>query len=145
LLTDSPDAGTRSNAAYALRAVIAAGARGDAALDAARTTVHDPEPLVRVQVALVLGLLGDGTMLRPLADQVYDELPLVANAAVEALFLLADRDPALRGPVARALIPAMNEVPAALRPRVRRALVQIAKVDYGKDTEDWLEWANGLP
>ena len=29
--------------------------------------------------------------------------------------------------------------------KVRRTLVRIAGLDYGKDVEDWLEWANGLP
>ena len=145
LLTDSSEANTRSNAGFAMRTVISAGGDGEIARRPARLALSDPEPFVRVQSALVLGLLADSDSIPALADQVYDELPLVANAAIEALYMISEADPAHRGPVARALIPARTGADPRVQEKVRRTLVRIAGLDYGKDVDDWLEWANGLP
>lgn len=145
LLTHSPDPHTRSNAGYALRTVITAGADGEIARGPSRLALLDTEPFVRVQVALVLGLLADADSIPGLADQVYDPLPLVANAAIEALLMISEDDPANRGPVARALIPARTAADPRVQNKVRLSLVTIAGLDYGKDVNDWTEWANRLP
>ena len=145
LLVDSHDPHARSNAGYALRTVINAGADGSPALSPARLAMTDSEPFVRVQVALVLGLLGDADSVPALSDQIYDERPLVANAAIEALLMISEDDPINRGPVARALIPARTSADPRVQERIRRSLVKIAGLDYGKDADDWIEWADGLP
>jgi hypothetical protein len=93
----------------------------------------------------VLGLLADTESIPALSDQVYDERPLVAQAAIQALLMIAEDDPINRGPVARALIPARTTADPRVQERVRRSLVQIAGLDYGKDANDWIEWADGLP
>ena len=145
LMINSGEPDTRGNAGYALRTVIGKGADGEVARSPARLALTDGEPFVRVQAALVLGLLGDADSVPPLSDQVYDELPLVAQAAIQALLMIAEDDPINRGPVARALIPARTAADPRVQERVRRSLVQIAGIDYGKDADDWVEWADGLP
>lgn len=145
LLIDSADADTRGNAGYALRTVIGKGADGEIARSPSRLALTDSEPFVRVQAALVLGLLGDADSVPALSDQVYDERPLVAQSAIQALLMIAEDDPINRGPVARALIPARDSADPRVQERIRRSLVQIAGLDYGKDADDWIEWADGLP
>lgn len=144
LLQDSSDPHTRANAAYALRSVIEAGASAEPALGAARQGLVDSEPLVRVQAALILGLAGDGESIGALNDQIYDPTPLVARAAIEAMVLIAERDPSSRGPVARALLAAVDHAPSMVRTPAKAALLQVAGEDHG-EREDWLRWAQGLP
>ena len=120
-------------------------ADGEIARSPARLAMTDGEPFVRVQAALVLGLLADTESIPALSDQIYDERPLVAQAAIQALLMIAEDDPINRGPVARALIPARTDSDPRVHERVRRSLVQIAGLDYGKDANDWIEWADGLP
>jgi HEAT repeat protein len=144
LMLGGLDPHTRANAAYALRSVIEAGASPDPALGAARQGLIDTEPLVRVQAALILGLAADGESIEALDDQIYDPAPLVSRAAIVALLEMAERDPALRGPVARALLAAVDVAPASTRQNAKSALVKIAGVDHG-EREDWLRWAQGLP
>lgn len=144
LMRESPDAHVRSNAAYALRSILEAGGSGECAVEAGRTGLHDEEPLVRVQAALVLGLEADGESIPALADQIYDQTPLVSRAAVQALSLIASEDRSRRGAVARALLVASEKAPRPNRPAARAALVRLAGTDHG-DYEDWLKWAQGLP
>jgi HEAT repeat protein len=144
LLQEGSDPHTRANAAYALRSVIEAGASSAPALDAARSGLVDSEPLVRVQAALILGLAADGESIAVLNDLLYDPTPLVSRAAIEALVLIAEGDPSSRGPVARALVAAVEHAPSMTRPPAKAALLEVAGKDHGEHDE-WLRWAQGLP
>ena len=144
LLRNDEDPHVRSNAAYALRSIVEAGGSGSCVVPAARRGLLDPEPLVQVQSALVLGLSEDTESIEALTDLAYDETPLVARAAIESLVIIARRDAAQRGPVARALLPALEEAPRKTRPMVKAALVQVAEGDHG-EYEDWVKWARDLP
>jgi HEAT repeat protein len=145
LMETSTDPHTRSNAAYALRNVIENGGDGQAARNSARLALVDPEALVRVQAALILGLAADHNSIKPLADSIYDEVPLVGKAAVEALTMIALDDGTYRGPVARSLVRALDKADSNARHHVRRALIEIADRDYGREVADWNEWAQRLP
>jgi HEAT repeat protein len=145
ILERSEDAQTRSQAAWALRSIVGAGGGGDVALGAARRGLIDPEPFVRAQCALVLGLLGDGDSYAALADALYDEAPLVSQAASESLPLIAKAVPERKGDIARALVEAYARDDAALKARARRAMASIADVDYGEELTPWAEWARRLP
>jgi HEAT repeat protein len=145
LMTSSQDAHTRSNAAYAMRSIIEAGGGAPCASSSARLGLIDPEPMVRVQAALMLGLQADAESVERLGDLLYDDTPLVAQAAVEALLLIAEADGINRGPVVRTLLPAMDKSSSKVQPYVRRALLEISDRDYGKETADWMRWAEGLP
>jgi HEAT repeat protein len=134
----------RANAAYAARSVIEAGGGSACAVPAARAGLLDPEPLVRVQSALILGLEADGESLGAINDQLYDPTPLVSRSAVEALALVAARDAGQRGPVARALLHAVDQAPPTTRPHAKAALIELAGRDHGA-REDWLRWAQDLP
>jgi HEAT repeat protein len=144
LLQGDSDPHTRANAAYALRSVIEAGAGAGPALDAARQGLIDSEPLVRVQAALILGLAADGESIEALNDQLYDPTPLVSRAAIEAMVLIAERDPSQRGRVARALVAAVDHAPSMVRSPAKAALLQVAGEDHG-EREEWVRWAQGLP
>jgi HEAT repeat protein len=144
LMETSTDPHTRSNAAYALRNIAEAGGDAEGAVNSARLALVDPEPMVRVQAALILGLAADPRSIKPLADAIYDEIPLVGKAAVEALVLIAADDGTNRGPVARALVRAL-ETSSDTKPYVRRALIEVADRDYGREVSDWNKWAQGLP
>jgi HEAT repeat protein len=144
LLQGAADPHARANAAYALRSVVEAGGGASSALPAARQGLSDAEPLVRVQAALTLGLAADGESLEALNDLVYDATPLVSRAAIEALVVLATRDATQRGPVARALLAAVDQASAITRKHAKAALIEVAGEDHG-EREDWLRWAQGLP
>ena len=145
LMLESQDAHIRSNAAYALRTVVEAGGEAPCALSSARLGLIDPEPMVRVQAALLLGLLADADSVDALGDLLYDETPLVAQAAVKGLVLISEDDGIHRGPVVRTLLPAMENASPKVRPYVRRGLLDISGRDWGKETKDWMRWADGLP
>lgn len=145
ILEENYDPQIRSNAAYALRSSLAAGATGDCALPVARRAIIDPEPLVRTNAALILGLLGDRDSVQPLEDLIYEEFPLVRMAAVEALTLIALSEDSARGDVARALVSSLKRVDRDLKRHVRRALIEIAGIDYGDKVDPWVEWAQRLP
>ena len=138
------DPHTRGNAAYALRSIVQAGGRSEVVLPAARLGLADPEPLVRVQSALTLGVLGDEASLQRLADLAHDPTPLVRQASLRAIVLIGEEARGGKGPAARALT-AMLAAPGKDEALVRRSLIELAGIDYGKDLEPWVEWANRLP
>jgi HEAT repeat protein len=145
ILAASPDPQTRSNAAYAMRCIVAKGGSAECVLPAARQALVDSEPFVRAQAALIAGLAGDGESVQALADMVQDESRLVATAAIEALKeigLRSDRD---RGRAARALTAALVRGDKHLRPNVLRALTRLSTTNYGDDQDEWVRWAARLP
>ncbi len=141
LMATSTDPHTRSNAAFAARNIIEAGGESETVLNPARLALVDPEPLVRVQAALILGLVADANSIKPLADAGDDEVPLAGKAANEALVMIAEDDGTHRGPVARALVRALENADSKAKPYVRRALIEIADRDYGREIDDWNQWA----
>jgi len=145
LLEDHPDPQTRGQAAYALRSIVAAGARSELALRAARRGLNDPEPFVRSQCALCLGLVEDAESSAVLLDRLYDPITLVADAAAEALVGIATGVPERKGVVVRGLIEAYSRSDASLKRRAQGALVRLSDVNYGDDAKLWAEWAQRLP
>lgn len=145
VLDDNDDPQTRSQAAYALRSIVSAGGGSERAIGAARRGLSDDEPFVRSQCALVLGLESDTPSIPALCDALYDSVPLVGDAAAEALVGIAREEGAEKGRIARALVDAYSKSEARLRRRAKQALVRLSDVNYGEDVKLWSEWAQRLP
>lgn len=141
------DPQTRAQAAFALRAIVNAGGSGDCARGTARRGLSDPEPFVRSQCALVLGLLADGESVPALTGMLKDEHAHVQSAAAEGLLLMVERDATQKGPVGRALVSTWLEARSKdpLKRITMDTLVQISDVNYGDDVMHWNEWAKRLP
>lgn len=142
---DAPDPQTRSQAAYAMRSIVGAGADPAAALPTARRGLISGEPFVRSQCALTLGIAGDKSSVRALSDMLADGTPLVAHSAMKALVLIAKKDPSQKGPAARALLACYVSSKAPLCDRAMEHLVQLSETNYGSDVKLWTEWVERLP
>jgi HEAT repeat protein len=145
LMTEHEDPATRSNAAYALRTVVEAGASAESVLPAVRLALVDKEPGVRLQAALLAGLAGDGESVERLADLLRDEEKLVQLAAIQALVMVAQKSPPNKGAIARALVGAWLEADNPIKSRLREGMARIAVEDFGTDEELWVEWSRKLP
>ncbi|HVS17942.1 MAG TPA: HEAT repeat domain-containing protein [Planctomycetota bacterium] len=145
LMVDSPDPETRSNAAYALRTFVEAGQDPSPYMGAIRSALNDPSGGVRVQCALVTGLAADAPAVEKLGDMLHSSEPLVTHAAIEALKLIGSEDDRSKGTVARLLVNRWRKADRALQPRLRLAMIQLAGIDFGEDSEPWIEWAQKLP
>jgi HEAT repeat protein len=145
LMQSSPDESVRRNAAQCMGSLVQAGARSDCVLGAARQGLSDVEPGVRSQSALLLATLLDPESIPPLCDLLYDEVPLVVAAAARAVAYFGGQSPKDKGTAARALARAYEEGKGPMRPHYRRALVELAGIDYGVEPEKWTEWGNRLP
>ena len=145
LFQDDPDPQIRANAGYAIRSTLeAGGAPIPAAVQGAQLGLIDPEPLVRVHSALILGLAGDSASIPALKDLLADDLPLVSSSATKGLVLIGKNEDTARGQVARILVQAMLEN-RDQRQRYQRALVELAGKNLGEDPQAWHEWAHNLP
>lgn len=145
LLAESSDPETRSNAAYALRTFVEAGQDPAPYLGTIRSALNDPSGGVRVQCALLLGLVADAQSVDALGDMMYSGEPLVTHAAIESLKLIGTEDDHSKGPVARLLVTRWRKADRNLEPRLRLAMIQLAGVDYGEEPTPWIEWAQRLP
>jgi HEAT repeat protein len=145
LLERSPDAQTRSQAAWAMRSIVGAGGTSDKVVGIARRALVDTEPFVRVQCALTLGLLADKDSIPALGDALYDTVQLVSRAAGESLVLIAKKDISQKGVIGRKFVEALTKGDARLQKRAKEELVQISDVNYGDDIKLWTEWAKRLP
>lgn len=145
LMQSSPDESVRRNAAQCMGSLVQAGARSECVRSAARQGLSDVEPGVRSQSALLLATLVDKESLAPLCDRLYDDVPLVAAAAARAVAYIGAESPPEKGTAARALSRAYEDGKGVMRAHYRRALVDLAGVDYGVEPKDWAEWANRLP
>jgi HEAT repeat protein len=145
LMSDHADPATRSNAAYALRAVVEAGADPAPVVPAVQMALVDSEPGVRLQAALLAGLAVDGNSVQRLTDLLQDEEPLVQLAAIEALVLIGQGSGPDKGAVARALVTAWIDAGDPLRERLREGMSRVASKDYGRDEMAWVEWSRKLP
>lgn len=145
LMSDHLDPQTRGQAAYALRSILAAGAQSETAVGASRRGLNDSEPFVRSQCALSLGILSDAPSTAVLLDRLYDPIPLVADAASEALIAIAHSKPASKGAVARGFVEACSRGEGPNKRRAQQALVRLSEVNFGDDLKPWNEWAQRLP
>ncbi len=145
LMADHADPQTRGQAAYALRSILAAGGTSQLAIGFARRGLNDTEPFVRSQCALSLGLARDGASTPVLLDRLYDPVPLVADAASEALVAIAFGAPERKGSIARGFVDASARSDALVKRRAQNALVRLSDVNYGDDLKLWNEWAQRLP
>jgi HEAT repeat protein len=145
LLETSSDAWTRSNAAFALQRIAAAGGRPAGLVDACRRALTDTEPGVRAQAATTLGIAVDAGSVDALDDLLYDDLPLVSSSAAHALASIGLEDLEQKGPAARALVRGLDRVPGRHRNDVLRALVRLNGANLGEGAEPWQEWAARLP
>lgn len=145
VLSDHPDGMVRSNAAWALRSVVEAGAEGASASAVARAALHDSEPFVRGQSALLLAAIDDFDAVEGIADLALDPTPFVRLCASRALVAIGLADPHSKGMAARALAQSYAQAEKELKPALRRALAQLAGGDLGDESKPWLEWAAKMP
>jgi hypothetical protein len=145
LLREAPDPTTRHNAAYALLHCVNNGSDPAVALESSSLGLADEHPGVRAQCALVLAAAGDMASLDDLIARLSDDVQLAASAAARALGSLARGDNHQKGKVARALASALQRTDGSLRVSLLRELARLAGVNFGEETEPWVEWAHRLP
>ncbi|MCC6407722.1 MAG: HEAT repeat domain-containing protein [Planctomycetes bacterium] len=145
LYAHHPESYVRSNAAWALRSLIEAGADGTAVVEPARLALSDPEPFVRAQSALILALQKDAESVAAIGELARESTPFVLIAAAEALAQLGREEPRAKGPAARELVRAWTHVDKKLQGVLRRALIKLSGENRGDKLEDWVEWAAKLP
>jgi HEAT repeat protein len=145
LLLHDPDPWTRNNAAFAVQRISAAGAREPGLAESVRLALGDEEPGVRAQCASTLGILEDREAVKPLGHLLHDDVNLVAAAAVTALAHLGRFQLECKGPSARLLADALDQVEAGRREQIHRGLVLLSDQDLGRDSTAWREWAYRLP
>jgi HEAT repeat protein len=136
----------RGSAAYCLRCLMEAGARGGDAAGAARGGVVDPDPIVRSQSALILALLKDPDAVDPLALLLADDVELVIASAARGLSYLGREVDSVKGRCARALTDVLADAESPTRRAViTRNLMLLGEKNYGDDDEAWTAWSHRLP
>lgn len=145
LYAHHPEGYVRSNAAWALRSLIGAGADGSAVVDSARLALSDPEPFVRAQSALILAGQKDGESLAQIGELARESTPFVVLAASESLAELGRAEPRLKGGAARELVRAFEKANDSLKVTVQRSLIKLAGENHGDELAGWVEWARKLP
>ncbi len=145
LARTSSDAGVRTNAMQCLASLVQAGAQADCAVGTARLGLSDTEPAVRAHSALLLGELEDTESVQVLIDTVQDTVPLVSSAALRSIVWIGRQQGSVKGRIARALLELHENAKASHKNQYRRALVELAGIDYGNDTKEWTDWASRLP
>ncbi len=144
LLAEGVNETTRANAAYAVREVLEAGGSGTGVLTAARTGLRDESSLVRTHSALILAHEMDTGSLSLLEYQLEDETPLAALAAARSLAYIGQRDRHQLATVAMALAGALDTSEDVVRAGILRYLRLLSEANYGKEQEEWVEWAARL-
>lgn len=144
-LRRSIDEYVRGNASYAVFRCVRAGARSDELAGELRRALIDSAPVVRLQAAGSLGVIGDAEAVDDLGVLLEDEINLVFLSALEALAQIAQTDMEAKGPVARELVDALENAPRSRRDLVRREAIRLSGKDFGGDLEFWRRWAVGLP
>ena len=146
LLRNGLETETRTNAAFALREIVTAGAPADDdVIETARAGLVDTEAMVRAQCALLLAFVQDTDSIDTIKLLVYDDVPIAARAAAKALAYLGHSDPRVKGACARALAGALERLEGPAREGVLTALRELSALNYGEDVEEWLDWAHRLP
>ncbi len=141
----SSDPGVRTNAMQCLASLVQNGAQSACAVGTGRLGLSDPEPPVRAHSALLLGELEDTESVQVLIDTVQDNVPLVASAALHAVVWIGRQQGATKGRIARALLDLHEAAKTSQKNLYRRAMVELAGVDYGNDSKEWSDWASRLP
>jgi hypothetical protein len=151
LLGSASDGWTRSNAVFALKRIVEAGgvqepeAREDLR-EALKLALLDREDAVRVQAAATLQTTAIRADLPALVDALYDPAALVVVASAMAVRRVGEEQDDARGEAARALFVAWQEREERnVRTVVKGELARLAGRNFGDDTEQWREWAYGLP
>lgn len=143
MLERSPESKGRTNAAWAIYKVLAAGADSTGVVAPARRGLTDTEPAVRATCCLILAQAMDVASIEDMALVLYDDENHPAVAASRALAFIGSRDEHAKGPCARALTACLPRVRSAVRKRVLAVLQHLASANYGDD-EGWIKWAHGL-
>lgn len=144
LLRSGEDGWLRSNAALCLSTLVAAGAREDCALEAARDGLLDPEPGVRAQSALCLATLLDASSTRAIVDLLADSVPLVQHAAARALAHLGRELASERPLAAKALVASYQDARGSARERLLTELQELSGHHFGDEPDEWQDWARRL-
>ena len=145
ILQYDPDPQLRWGAAYCARTLVERDIRDDQLTGAARSALHDTEPIVRAQCCLLLGLVGDDESLGAIEGLIQDRVPLVSAAAIRGIGALGKSSVKLKGACARALTDHLQVESSVMRKRVRASLVQLSERDYGDNVEMWRRWSSRLP
>jgi HEAT repeat protein len=145
ILQYDQDPQLRWAAAYCARTLVERNIRSDQLTGAARSALHDSEPVVRAQCCLLLGLVGDDESFAAIETLIQDKVPLVSAAAIRGIGALGKSSVKLKGTCARALTKHLQAENSVMRKRVRVSLVQLAERDYGDNVELWRTWSSRLP
>ena len=146
IMLHSNNGQARSNACYAVRTILEAGAPAtDEVIKAGRQSLIDTEPFVQAQSALILAIAKDGESVLDLAELLHDREPLVLSAATQALVRLGRNDSKLLGPTARALVVGLGTCPEDQRPYILKNLVLLSGHNFADDMKAWAEWSQRLP
>ena len=145
ILQYDPDPQLRWAAAYCARTLVERDIRSDQLTGAARSALHDKEPVVRAQCCLLLGIVGDDESFAAIEGLILDQVPLVSAAAIRGVGALGENSTKLKGACARALTAHLQSGDSVVRKRVRMSLVQLAGRDYADDVGMWRTWASRLP
>ena len=115
-------------------------------IEAARLALGDEEASVRVHGSLILAELVDKEAIQRISLLLMDPSPLVARAASRSIARIGSMDQSLKGRAARALTAFIDKVD---RQNVRKSLLddlqRMAQVNYGDNTDAWIEYAHKLP
>jgi len=145
ILRYDADPQLRWGAAYCARTLVERGVNNEELTEAARSALHDTEPVVRAQCCLLLGIVADAESFAAIEGLLRDKVPLVTAAAVRAIGLLGERSAELKGDCARALTGELGSESREMRSRVRMSLVKLSNRDYGNDVDRWRVWSSRLP
>ena len=145
ILQYDPDPQLRWGAAYCARTLVERKIRDDNLTGAARSGLHDTEPVVQAQCCLLLGLVGDDESFAAIEGLIQDSVPLVSAAAIRGIAALGQNSVKLKGACARALTNNLQVEDSIVRKRVRVSLVELAGRDYGDNADMWLRWSSKLP
>lgn len=146
LLQNGRTPAARNNAALALLEVLRSEAEAEpAVLTAARSGLHDQDPGVRSQSALILAHQLDAAAIEDLTLVLLeDPVPNAKMAAGQAIAYIGSKDQYQFGRVARILTAALSKVDPRTKASILDNLRKLAKKNYSKD-EDWIAWAHRQP
>lgn len=145
-LEQGVDGWTRSNAAFAIKKLLEAGAPKEQVIASLRLALLDSWDSVRAQAAATLMVVGDRKDIVSLEDALYDPATMVVMAAAKGVRRIGAEDDTARGEAARALFDAWQEREGnAVRAVLRDQMAQLAQRNFGNEPSQWREWAYGLP
>jgi|GEM_PF-685050 len=145
-LEQGVDGWTRSNAAFAIKKLLEAGAPKNQVHTSLRLALLDSWDSVRAQAAAALMIVGERKDIVSLEDALYDPATMVVLAAAKGVRRIGEEDDSARGEAARALFDAWQERDGrSVRAILRDQMAQLAQRNFGDEADQWREWAYGLP